>query len=83
MNVILESYPGEFIKEEIEERGWNQRDLAYVLGCTKQSLNTILSGKRGISPKMAKTFADAFSVSPEFFTNLQKSYELARAQNLK
>jgi HTH-type transcriptional regulator/antitoxin HigA len=81
MNVILESHPGEFIKEEIEARGWNQRDLAYVLGCPEQSLNTILSGKRGISPEMAKAFADAFSVSPEFFANLQKAYELARAQN--
>ncbi len=74
-------HPGSYIKEEMEARGWLQRDLAFVLGCSEQSLNTILSGKRGISPHMAKALADAFDVPAEFFLNLQQAYDLSRAKN--
>jgi HTH-type transcriptional regulator/antitoxin HigA len=72
--------PGSFIREELEARGWSQRDLAFVLGCTEQAVNPILSGKRGISPDMAKALGDAFDVAPEFFLNLQKTYDLQRAK---
>ena len=40
-------HPGFYIKEEMEARGWWQRDLAFILGLTDQALNPILSGKRG------------------------------------
>ncbi len=72
--------PGAYIKEELEERGWSQRDLAYILGCAEQAITIILNGKRSITPEMAKALAIAFDVSPEFFTNLQQSYDLARAK---
>jgi len=72
--------PGYFIREELEARGWSQRDLAYILGTPEQAVNLILSGKRGISPEMAKTLGEAFDVSPDFFANLQKAYDMARAR---
>lgn len=59
-------HPGYYIKEEMEARGWSQRDLAFILGSTDQALNPILSGKRGISPEMAKAFGEAFDVPAEF-----------------
>lgn len=73
-------HPGSYIKEEMEARGWLQRDLAFILGCPEQAVNMILSGKRGISPDMANAFGEAFDVSPEFFANLQKAYDLAHAK---
>jgi HTH-type transcriptional regulator / antitoxin HigA len=73
-------HPGEFIREELEARGWSQRDLAYILGSTEQAVNLIVSGKRGISPEMAKALGDAFDVSAEYFANLQKMYEMAHAR---
>jgi len=69
-------HPGFFIKEELEARGWLQRDLAYILGIADQAVSAILSGKVGISSDMAKSLGDAFDVSAEFFLNLQKKYEL-------
>jgi HTH-type transcriptional regulator / antitoxin HigA len=72
--------PGEHIKEELEARGWSQRDLAYVLGMTEQQLNPLLSGKHRITPDMARLLGDAFDVPAEFFANLQKQYDLARAK---
>src|SRR6266436_763171 len=73
-------HPGVFIKEEMEERGWSQRDLAFILGCSEQVINPILNGKRGISPEMAKALGEAFDVPAEFFANLQQAYDLAQAR---
>src|ERR1700682_1642216 len=73
-------HPGSYIKEEMEERGWSQRDLAFILGCSEQVINPILNGKRGISPEMAKAFGEAFNVPAEFFANLQQAYDLAQAR---
>lgn len=72
-------HPGEYIAEELEARGWLQRDLAYILGIPEQGVNMIISGKRGISPEMAKALGEAFDVSPVFFSNLQNAYEMSRA----
>ncbi len=73
-------HPGYYIKEEMEARGWSQRDVAFILGSTDQALNPLLSGKRGISPEMAKALGEAFDVPPEFFANLQQAYDLAQAR---
>ncbi|MEJ0094971.1 MAG: HigA family addiction module antitoxin [Methylocella sp.] len=73
-------HPGEFIRDELEARGWSQRDLAYILGVAEQAVNVIVSGKRGISPEMAKALGVAFDVSAEYFANLQKMYEMAKAR---
>ncbi|MGB9152524.1 MAG: HigA family addiction module antitoxin, partial [Alphaproteobacteria bacterium] len=73
-------HPGEFIRDEIEAREWSQRDLAYILGTPEQAVNMIISGKRGISPEMAKALGDAFDVSAEYFANLQKAYEMSNAR---
>jgi HTH-type transcriptional regulator/antitoxin HigA len=73
-------HPGEFIQEELDERGWSQRDLAYILGVPEQSVSVITSGKRGISPEMAKALSEAFGISAEYFANLQKAYEMASAR---
>ncbi|MGA3107325.1 MAG: HigA family addiction module antitoxin [Terriglobales bacterium] len=80
MNANWVKHPGFYIKEEMEERGWSQRDLAFILGSTDQALNPLLSGKRGISPEMAKALGEAFDVPAEFFANLQQAYDLAQAR---
>lgn len=72
--------PGTFIKEELDARGWSQRDLAYVLGKKEQELSPIFSGARAITPDMARLLGDAFDVPAEFFANLQKQFDLSRAK---
>src|SRR5580704_14284279 len=71
--------PGDWIKKELDTRGWGQRDLAFILGCHEQAVTLIISGKRGISPDMAKALGAAFKVSPALFLNLQRTYDLAVA----
>lgn len=74
-------HPGFFIREELEARGWSQRDLAYILGISDPEVNMIISGKRGISADMARSLGKAFDVPAEFFANLQKAFDLARARD--
>jgi HTH-type transcriptional regulator/antitoxin HigA len=69
--------PGQFIQEELNARGWAQRDLAFILGIEETALNKIIKGKTGISLDMSKALAAAFNVDPDFFANLQKAYDLA------
>ena len=45
--------PGEFIKEELEARGWTQTDLAAILGRPFQLVNDIITAKRTITPETA------------------------------
>lgn len=85
MNTVINDswvpHPGEFIKEELDARGWSQRDLAFILGCQEQVVNVIISGKRGISSEMAKALGDAFAVPAELFSNLQRAFDLANARD--
>ncbi len=73
-------HPGFYIREEMEARGWLQRDLAFILGVQEQAINQILAGRRGISPDMAQQLGAAFDVPPEFFANLQLAYDMAQSK---
>ena len=72
--------PGEFIREEIEARGWTQEDLAEVLGRPLRLVNEIIMGKRGITPETANGIAAAFGTSAQFWMNLESMYRLSQAR---
>ena len=68
--------PGDSIREELEARGWTQRDLAAILGRGPHVVSSIIAGKTGISPDTARGLAAAFSTSPDYWLNLEASYRL-------
>ena len=83
MNTVVDNFavhPGVFIQDELEARGWSQRDLAFILGRTEQSLSRILSGKASVTLAVAKEFSEAFGISVDLFLNLQRSYDLATSK---
>jgi HTH-type transcriptional regulator/antitoxin HigA len=73
--------PADALRTLMEQRSWTQSDLAYVLGVNAAAINPILSGKRGISPDMAKALAAAFEKPLEHFATLQARWELQRARD--
>jgi HTH-type transcriptional regulator / antitoxin HigA len=73
--------PGEFIKEELEARGWTQADLAEILGRPPRLVSEIVGGKRTISPETAKGLGDAFGTGAQFWMNLESTYQLARVKD--
>lgn len=70
--------PGEFIKEELEERGWSQAVLADIMGRPAATINEIVTGKRGISPETALGLGAAFGTSAEYWMNLHAAFQLWR-----
>ena len=69
--------PGDFIKEELEARGWSQADLAVIMGRPVQAINEILAGKKSITTDTARELATAFGVHPQLFLNLDNTYRLS------
>jgi HTH-type transcriptional regulator/antitoxin HigA len=71
--------PGDFIREELEARGWTQADLAAILGRPPQFVSMIVNGKKEITPRTALELASAFGTSARLWLNLEVSYRLAQA----
>ena len=71
--------PGDYIREELEARGWTQGNLAEIIGRSQPAVNELITGKRGITPETALALSAAFGTSPEFWLNLQMIYALAHA----
>lgn len=74
--------PGEFIKEELEARNWNQVELAEIIGRQPSVINEIILGKRSISPEIAKELGEAFGTSAEYWLNLESIYQLWRVNDV-
>lgn len=73
--------PGEFIREELEERGWTQEDFAEILGRPRRLVNEILMGKRGITTETANELGAAFGSSAQFWLNLESAYRLSQVRD--
>jgi HTH-type transcriptional regulator / antitoxin HigA len=71
--------PGDFIREELETRGWTQSQLAQILGRPTQAVNAIVNGKKEITTSTAVALGAAFGTSAAFWLNLETAYRLAQA----
>lgn len=69
-------HPGEILADELEEIGMNPVGLADRIGVPNNRIYLILQGKRGITADTALRLGRFFGTGPEFWLNLQKSYEL-------
>jgi HTH-type transcriptional regulator/antitoxin HigA len=72
--------PGEFLRDELEARGWTQTEFAEILGRPLRLVNEILAGKRGITRRTAREIAAALDTTPELWLNLETAYRLSRAE---
>ena len=71
------THPGEMLLEEfLRPLGLTQQSFAKHMGWTYAKVNEIINGKRGVSPEVALSLADAFSNTPQFWMNLQTQYDL-------
>jgi addiction module HigA family antidote len=74
--------PGEFIRDELEVRGWTHQDLANILNCPVPTIDGILEGKIALTSEMAIGLATAFGTSAEFWQNLDAAYQLSRIESV-
>jgi HTH-type transcriptional regulator/antitoxin HigA len=77
--VPVEAFPpGEFLREEIAERGWTQEVFADILGKSERLVNEVIVGKREITAATAQALAAALGTSAQFWLNLESAYRLYR-----
>ena len=74
-------HPGEILREELMvPLNLSANALARALDLTPARVNDIAREHRGISADTALRLARFFNTTPDFWMNLQKSYELEVAE---
>lgn len=68
--------PGEFLADELDERGWTQTEFAEIVRRPLKTVNEIIAGKKSITPETAREFAAALGTSPQYWLNLESAYQL-------
>jgi HTH-type transcriptional regulator / antitoxin HigA len=73
--------PGEFIRDELDARGWTQGDLAQIMGRPPQFVNELAAGKKQITPDTAVGLAKAFGDDDAlYWMNLDSAYRLSHTK---
>ncbi|MDB5642008.1 MAG: family transcriptional regulator [Hyphomicrobiales bacterium] len=73
-------HPGEHLAEELRELGMAAAELARQIDVPVNRVTGIINGQRAITADTALRLGHWFGVSPEFWLNLQKLYELRLAE---
>lgn len=69
-------HPGEHLTEMLEELGISQYRLAKVIGVPPIRINEIVRRRRSITAYTALRIGRALGMTPEFWLNLQRMYDL-------
>ncbi|EMS78843.1 MULTISPECIES: HigA family addiction module antitoxin [Desulfotignum] len=81
MNNMRAIHPGEIIKEEyLEPLNMSANALAVALRVSAPRINDVIRQKRGVSIDTALRLARYFNTTPQFWMNLQISYDLKIAK---
>ena len=76
------SHPGEILLLEfLVPKEQSQMDLARKLKLPIQRINTLIKGKRGMTAETAILLSQELGTSPEFWMNLQSTWDLYHARN--
>lgn len=73
-------HPGEILADELDELEMSANALAKALSVPANRVTAILHGQRGITADTALRLSRYFGTTPQFWLNLQQSYELRLAE---
>ena len=81
MTAAAPIHPGEHLAEILDELGISQYRLAKAIGVSPIRISEIVRQRRSITADTALRVGQALGMTPEFWLNLQRMYdlELARA----
>jgi len=81
MNQIDSIHPGEHLAEILDELSISQYRLAKAIDVPPRRINEIVHGRRSITADTALRIGQALGMTPEFWLNLQKLYDLDLARS--
>lgn len=73
-------HPGEFLAEILEELGVSQAAFARAIGESPMRVSHVIRGTRPVTAELALLFGKALDQSPEYWMNLQATYDLQTAR---
>ena len=73
-------HPGEFLKEMLEDLGTSQAEFARAIGVSSMRISHVIKGARPVTAELALLFGRAFGQSPQYWLNLQATYDLKTAE---
>lgn len=73
-------HPGEYLRDELEELAISARAFADALGVPHNRIAAILRCERAVTADTALRLAAYFGTSADVWMNLQKTYELKKAE---
>ena len=75
------THPGEMLLEEfLIPMGLTQRELAEAIHVPYRRIQEIANGRRGVTPSTALRLGKFFSMSADFWMNLQSAYDLRKVE---
>jgi addiction module HigA family antidote len=73
-------HPGEFLREILEEREMSQAQFARVIHVAPMRISHVIKGTRPVTAELALLFGRALGQSPQYWLNLQSTYDLRLAE---
>lgn len=74
-------HPGFILREDfMEANGISQNRLSLAIGVDVRRINSIVQGKRAITPDTALRLGVYFKTGPKVWLNLQQEYDLRIAE---
>jgi len=74
-------HPGELLREDIlPALGRSKTEIAGLLGISRQTLHDIMTEKQPVTVGMAVRLGKLVGNGPVFWLNLQRAYDLERAE---
>ena len=73
-------HPGEVLRDEIDMLDMSAKALAQALDVPPNRITAILNGQRGVTADTALRLSRYLGTTPEFWLNLQKTFELRIAE---
>ena len=74
-------HPGEILHEILEDFNLTQIAFANAIGVSSMRVSHVLKGTRPITAELSLRLGRAFGQTPQFWLNLQSSYDLKIAQS--
>jgi addiction module HigA family antidote len=79
-NGLRPFHPGEFLRETLEQLDISQAQFARAIGVAPMRISHLIKGTRPVTAELALLFARALGQSPQYWLNLQATYDLKMAE---
>jgi HTH-type transcriptional regulator/antitoxin HigA len=71
--------PGEYLADELSERGWTEAVFAARIHRRVEEVREVIAGRRRITREIAEDIAAALGSSPRYWMSLEAAYRMGKA----